>query len=98
MAAPFRTTEFDIMYNEGISLAGDTLDTAVVYKVVEKRGNSYLYGEEKLGVGREVAKKFLKDNPKLMQKIRGQVLETVERGEMPEEEAPAATASEVGGE
>ncbi|MEK7625170.1 MAG: recombinase RecA [Patescibacteria group bacterium] len=90
VAAPFRTTEFDIMYNEGISLSGDTLDTAVVYKVIEKRGNSYLFGEEKLGVGRETAKRYLRENPKLLEKIRKLVIEIVEKGEMPpEEEVPA---------
>ena len=86
VAAPFRTTEFDIMYNEGISVSGDVLDTAVTYKVVDKKGNSYLYGEEKLGVGRETAKKFLSDNPKLRDKIRKQVLEVVEKGDLPPEE------------
>ncbi|MBI2444583.1 MAG: recombinase RecA [Candidatus Magasanikbacteria bacterium] len=95
VAAPFRTTEFDIMYNEGISLAGDLLDTAVVYRVVEKKGNSYLSGEEKLGVGRETAKRFLKENPKLMNAIRDRVWEVIERGEPPEEEAPAAALSEA---
>ncbi|MBI5729159.1 MAG: recombinase RecA [Candidatus Magasanikbacteria bacterium] len=86
VAAPFRTCEFDIMYNEGISVAGDVLDTAAAYKVVDKRGNSYGYGEEKLGVGREAAKRFLKENPKLLEKIRKQVFEIVERGELPPEE------------
>jgi len=90
VAAPFRTTEFDIMYNEGISISGDALDTAVLYKIIDKKGNSYLYGEEKLGVGRETAKRYLKDNPKLLEKIRQQVLEVVEQGEAPEEEMPAA--------
>lgn len=89
VAAPFRTTEFDIMYNEGISVSGDTLDTAVLYKVIEKRGNSYLYGEEKLGVGRETAKRYLMDNAKLLKKIREQVIDVVRRGEPPEEEVPA---------
>ncbi len=94
VAAPFRTTEFDIMYNEGISLSGDTLDTAVVYKVVDKKGNSYMYGEEKLGVGRETAKRFLKDDPKLMDKIRKQVLEAVEKGDPLEEEAADASGAD----
>ena len=88
VAAPFRTTQFDIMYNEGISVSGDVLDTGVLYKVIDKKGNSYSFGEEKLGVGREAAKRFLKDDPKLLNKIRNQVLEVVERGEAPDEEAP----------
>jgi recombination protein RecA len=74
VSAPFKTCEFDIMYNEGISLSGDTLDTGVLYGVVSKRGNAYSYGEIKLGVGREAAKKFLRENPKLMQDIRKEVM------------------------
>jgi recombination protein RecA len=65
VAPPFKTTEFDIMYNEGISLSGDLLDTGVKYEVIKKTGNSYVFGETKLGVGRESAKQFLKDNPKI---------------------------------
>ena len=87
MAAPFRTCEFDIMYNEGISVSGDTLDNGVLYKVINKSGNSYSYGEEKLGVGRETAKKFLKDNPKIIKAISKAIWEVVERGEDPNEEA-----------
>lgn len=74
VAPPFRFCEFDIMYNEGISLSGDLLDTSVVYKVINKSGNSYNYGETKLGVGRETAKRFLKENPKLMAEIRKKVM------------------------
>jgi recombination protein RecA len=88
VAAPFRTCEFDIMYNEGISLAGDTLDTGVDYGVVKKSGNSYSFKETKLGVGREVAKKFLKENPKLMETIRKEVLLEVNKREAAGE-APA---------
>ncbi len=80
VAAPFRTCEFDIMYNEGISVAGDVLDVATLYKVVDKRGNSYLFGEEKLGVGRETAKSFLKEHQPILNKIKKQVWEAVERG------------------
>lgn len=86
VAAPFRTTEFDIMYNEGISLAGDTLDTGVNYKIINKSGNSYTYGEEKLGVGREKAKQYLRENPKLMKKIKDSIWEAVKKGEAPDEE------------
>ncbi len=92
VAAPFRTCEFDIMYNEGISLSGDLLDTAVLHKVVSKKGNSYFYGEEKLGAGREAGRHYLKDNPKLMAKIRKEVWEVVEKGEAPEEESADAPA------
>ena len=87
VAPPFRTTEFDIMYNEGISLSGDVLDVGVAYKVIDKKGNSYIFGEEKLGVGRENAKKYLRENAKLMNAVQKQVWEAVKHGEAPDEEA-----------
>ncbi len=77
VAAPFRTTEFDIMYNEGISRAGDMLDTGVQWGVITKSGNTYSFGEEKLGVGREAAKQYLKEHPKLMDKIYKEVWKAV---------------------
>lgn len=80
VAAPFRTAEFDIMYNEGISLAGDALDTGVQYDVVKKSGNSFSYGEVKLGVGRENAKRFLKENQKIEKEIEKAILKQVKDG------------------
>ncbi|MEK7211793.1 MAG: recombinase RecA [Patescibacteria group bacterium] len=74
VAAPFRACEFDIMYNEGISLSGDLLDTGVLEKVIAKSGNSYMHNEMKLGVGHESAKQFLRENPKMMLAIREQIL------------------------
>lgn len=81
VAAPFRTCEFDIMYNEGISLAGDILDSGVDYDVIKKSGNSYSFGDIKLGVGREAAKKFLKEDTKLMTNIRKVILAEVVKRE-----------------
>ncbi len=75
VAAPFAACEFDIMYNEGISVPGDLIDTGLTFNVIGKNGNSYSYGEEKLGVGRETAKQFLRENPKLMEKIRKEIWE-----------------------
>ena len=74
VAAPFQTCEFDIMYNEGISIPGDVLDTGLIYNVIQKSGNSYSYSEEKLGVGRETAKDYLRCNQKLLEKIKKEVL------------------------
>jgi len=85
VAPPFRTTEFDIMYNEGISIAGDLLDVGIAYSVVGKSGNSYSYGEEKLGVGRENAKTYLRSNPKLMKEIRIRILKEVKAREVESE-------------
>ncbi len=84
VAAPFRTCEFDIMYNEGISLSGDLLDTAVAYNVASKSGNSYSFGDIKLGVGRENAKRFLRADKKLMKEIRKRVMSEVKAREMEE--------------
>lgn len=83
VAPPFRICEFDIMYNEGISQSGDILDTGLAYGVIAKNGNSYLVGEEKLGVGREVAKQYLAANPKLMQTLRERTLEEVSKRDQP---------------
>ena len=85
VAAPFKTTEFDIMYNEGISIPGDTLDTGVKYQIINKSGNSYTFEEEKMGVGREKVKIFLKEHPEIMNKIRERIWEEITRGLAPEE-------------
>jgi recombination protein RecA len=73
VAAPFKACTFDIMYNEGISVAGDVLDMGLEYHVISKSGNSYSYGEMKLGVGRENAKTYLKENPDLIAEIKKEV-------------------------
>lgn len=75
VAAPFRTCEFDIMYNEGISLTGDLLDLATEFEVIRKSGNSYSYGDEKLGIGRENAKLGLRERPHLWKELREKCIE-----------------------
>ncbi len=82
VAPPFRTTSFDIMYNEGISLSGDTLDTGVLHGVIQKSGNSYALGEVKFGVGRETAKQFLRENPKIIKQVREAVMKKVAAGDL----------------
>jgi recombination protein RecA len=69
VAPPFRTVEFDIMYNEGISKAGDLLDLAVELDIIDKRGSFYSYGEIRLGQGRENTKEYIRTNPDLAQEI-----------------------------
>jgi recombination protein RecA len=69
VAAPFTKAEFDIMYNEGISYTGDVLDLGVLAKVVQKSGAWFTCDGTKLGQGRENAKQFLKDNPKVCEDI-----------------------------
>lgn len=74
VAAPFKTCEFDIMYNEGISISGDLLDLGVEFEVIKKSGNSYTFGEVKLGVGRENAKKTVKEDKKMQKEMRAAIL------------------------
>ncbi len=73
VAPPFRQAEFDIMYNEGISKAGDIVDLATEMNILDKRGSFYNYGEIRLGQGRENCKQFLRDNPDMMQEIENAV-------------------------
>lgn len=80
VAPPFKVAEFDIMYNEGISAAGDILDTGLLMEVISKNGNSYSYGDVKLGVGRETAKAFLKENKDIFEKIDSALREKLDSG------------------
>lgn len=69
IAPPFREAEFDIMYNVGISRQGETLDLAVLHDIVGKSGAWFEYNGEKIGQGREAAKKYLEENPKVLAEI-----------------------------
>ncbi len=69
VAPPFRTAEFDIMYNEGISKVGDIIDLATQLEIILKRGAFYSYGDVRLGQGRENAKEFLRQNPEIANEI-----------------------------
>ena len=69
VAPPFRTVEFDIMYNEGISKSGDLLDLAVDMEIIDKRGSYYSYGDTRLGQGRENTKESLRSNLELSDEI-----------------------------
>lgn len=74
VAPPFKTAEFDIYYNEGISLLGDILNTGLKMQLLTKSGSWIQYGDIKLGQGLEQAKQFLKENPVAAKKIKGQIL------------------------
>jgi recombination protein RecA len=75
LAPPFRVAEFDILYGTGISKAGDILDLGVEHKIVDKAGTWYAYGETRLGQGKENARQYLVENPKLMDEIEVKVRE-----------------------
>jgi len=74
MAPPFKEVEFDILYGEGISREGDILDMASNLNIVEKSGTWYSYKDERIGQGRENARVYLKEHPKMMDEIREAVM------------------------
>ena len=77
MAPPFRTTEFDIMYGEGISKIGEIIDLGVNYEIIKKSGSWFSYEDAKLGQGRDAVKALLEDNVDLMEELETKIMETV---------------------
>ena len=92
VAPPFKEAEFDIIYGEGISTAGDLLDMAVQTDLIDKSGAWYSFDEERIGQGRDNAKKFLKENPdvsaRILKKVRGAIGLAQEESEGPETVSP----------
>jgi recombination protein RecA len=86
VAPPFREAEFDITYGKGISHTGELLDIAAKYEIVEKSGAWYSYGEDRLGQGREAAKRFLEENGDIYGVIEKTVREKLGLVEPPVEE------------
>ncbi|MCX6034436.1 MAG: recombinase RecA [Chloroflexi bacterium] len=82
VAPPFRTAEFDIMYNEGISKVGDLIDLATQLEIIDKRGAFFSYGETRLGQGRENSKEFLRQNPDLANEIELVIRQRASGGEV----------------
>ena len=96
VAPPFKQAEFDIMYGEGISKAGDILDCAVDAKLIEKAGSWYSFEGNRIGQGRENVKVYLKEHPEIMDKLEGQLLDQIKNDgkqekepEIPEEDISA---------
>ena len=79
VAPPFREAEFDIVYGQGISKEGNILDMAVNLDIVEKAGSWFSYNGERIGQGRENVKKYLKENPKVLEEIEGKVRQDFEK-------------------
>ena len=73
VAPPFREAEFDVVYGEGISKAGNILDMAVNLDIIEKSGSWFSYNGERIGQGRENVKRYLKENPKLLEEVESKV-------------------------
>ncbi|MEN9918718.1 MAG: recombinase RecA [Bacteroidota bacterium] len=79
VAPPFRKAEFDIMYGEGISRAGEIVDLGSDLGIIKKSGSWYSYNETKLGQGREAAKDMVKDNPELAEELEGLIFEAIKK-------------------
>ncbi len=77
VAPPFRVAEFDIMFGEGISKAGEIIDLGVEHNIIKKAGSWFSYGETRLGQGRDAVKQLLLDNPELMEELEGKIKEVV---------------------
>jgi recombination protein RecA len=83
VAAPFRTAEFDIMYNEGISKSGDIIDLGTQMEIITKRGAFFSYGDLRLGQGRENAKEYLRQNASLSTEIEAAIRQQAVGGDLP---------------
>ncbi|WP_298474923.1 recombinase RecA [uncultured Maribacter sp.] len=77
VAPPFRTTEFDIMYGEGISKVGEIIDLGVEYEIIKKSGSWFSYGDTKLGQGRDAVKALILDNPELFEELETKIREAI---------------------
>jgi recombination protein RecA len=80
VAAPFRVTEFDLMYNEGISTEGELLALGERYGIVQKSGSSYAFGEEKLGRGYDASRTYLRENKKVANELLKQIRKALNDG------------------
>ena len=94
MAPPFKQVEFDIIFGEGISKEGDVLDEAVTAGLVNKSGAWYSMNSEKIGQGRDAAKKYLKDNPKIYEELRSEILDIVFNKDKEDEAAEDSDTSQ----
>ncbi len=80
LAPPFRTVEFDIIYGEGISRLGETIDLGVDFEIIKKAGSWFSYNDTKLGQGRDAVKQILTDNPELTAEIEKQIIDKANSG------------------
>ncbi|MGN6640402.1 MAG: recombinase RecA [Mucilaginibacter sp.] len=77
VAPPFRIAEFDIMFGEGVSKAGEIIDLGVDYNIIKKSGSWFSYGDSRLGQGRDAVKQLIMDNPELAEELEAKIKETV---------------------
>jgi len=73
VAPPFRQAEFDILYGEGISREGEIIELGVLHRILDKSGAWYNYGKERIGQGKDNARDYLKENPRIAQEIEARI-------------------------
>jgi recombination protein RecA len=86
VAPPFRTAEFDIFFDEGVSRTTSVLDVGTEMNLIEKSGTWFTYNEEKLGQGRDNARNFLRENPKILDEIENKIREKISTAPLPAQE------------
>ncbi|MDY6427382.1 MAG: DNA recombination/repair protein RecA, partial [Bacteroidales bacterium] len=79
VAPPFRKAEFDIMFGEGISRAGEIVDLGVETGIIKKSGSWFSYGDSRLAQGRDAVKKLIADNPELADELEGKIMEALQK-------------------
>lgn len=95
VAPPFKQAEFDIMYGKGISKSGDVLDCAVDAKIIEKAGSWYSFDGNRIGQGRENVKKYLEENPDVLDQVEGLLLDTLKADKDKKDEEPVQDIPDV---
>ena len=92
VAPPFRKTEFDIMFGEGISKAGEIIDLGVTYNIIKKSGSWFSYKDTRLAQGRDATKRLLQDNPELCEELEALIMQAI-TNPSEEQKVAASTAS-----
>lgn len=94
VAPPFRKTEFDIMFGEGISKAGEIIDLGVTYNIIKKSGSWFSYKDTRLAQGRDATKRLLQDNPELCEELEALIMQAI-TNPSEEQKVAASTASKT---
>jgi recA bacterial DNA recombination protein len=97
VAPPFKRAEFDIMFGEGISRAGEIIDLGVEHNIIQKSGSWFSYNGSKLAQGRDAAKRVIQDNPELADELEAQIMEALNSGK-PGSPKPKKTEAPAPGE
>ena len=95
VAPPFKRAEFDIMFGEGISKAGEIIDLGVDYGIIKKSGSWFSYNDAKLAQGRDAAKRVILDNPELAEELEAKIMESLRTSPEPKKKPGLKAAAEA---